>query len=332
MSARKLVGALFAALAIWALFAVLHAPKQVAERRVFVSSEQCRECHASAFAEWSDSWHARAWSDPEVLALSNDFHNADCIDCHASRPIFESGIGKRVLPRASRQAEGIDCIACHALAADDPSGALVAGTKDAPRAACRAKATPDLLRPEACSGCHDQHKTVTQWKSTDYPSRNVDCIACHMKARAGAEPGHDHRFLGGHDLELVKSAIELRTKKSASGWTIEIENVGAGHNFPTDERSRAADLFWRPLAVDGASAEPWRFLFRFRSPYRQEVDLEDTTLAAHAVKSIALDAPEAKTSKLEVALFFKTKPYWLDPAHPDPEHEARLLDRVELTP
>ena len=112
MNMRRVFGFVALALGLLALFAVLRpaAAPQVEAARAFTSSEQCRACHTEIYAEWETSWHAQSWSDPEVRALSNDFSNADCIDCHAPRPVFETGIGVRVLPRNSRRGEGVDCI------------------------------------------------------------------------------------------------------------------------------------------------------------------------------------------------------------------------------
>jgi hypothetical protein len=134
-------------------------------------------------------------------------------------------------------------------------------------------------------------------------------------------------MLGGHDIHLVRSAVEMRGRRDGSHWVVEVENVGAGHHFPTEERSRAADLYWRPL---GAGAESWRHAYRFRSPYHFE-DLPDTLLPAHQTRQIPLEDAEA-SGAIEVALFYTLKPYSSDPAHPDPEHEARLVHRLELRP
>jgi hypothetical protein len=109
---------------------------------------------------------------------------------------------------------------------------------------------------------------------------------------------------------------------------VEVENVGAGHSFPTDERSRAADVFWRPKADP---PQPWRHLYRFRSPYRDELGVTNTLLLAHETRALPLEDPEARGA-LEVALFYKLTPYWKDPARPDPEVEARLVHRLELAP
>ncbi len=328
LAVRRAVGVVAlgtGALAVWAVMRPSAAT--VVEARAFTSSEQCKACHAQEYAEWSTSWHAQAWSDPEVRALSNDFANTDCIDCHAPRPVFETGIGERVLPRSARRGEGVDCIACHMLPADHVSGGLVAGTRDVPGAACKPVALRDLGSSAFCASCHDQHDTAKQWKATEYAARGIGCVECHMPERKGGAKGHDHSMIGGHDIELVKSAVDVRGRREGERWVVEVENVGAGHHFPTEERSRAGDVFWRPL---GGASEPWRHAYRFRSPYHHE-DLPDTLLPAHETRSIPIEG-EGSSGAIEVALFYTLKPYWADPEHPDPEREARLVQRLELRP
>jgi hypothetical protein len=136
---------------------------------------------------------------------------------------------------------------------------------------------------------------------------------------------------GGHDIELVRTAVELRARRDGARVLVAVENVGAGHHFPTDERSRAADVFWRPLAPEGDETPAWRWLYRFRSPYRDETGVTDTLLAAGETREVEL-ADAAAAGALEVALFYKLTPYWQDPARPDPEREARLVQRVAVAP
>ncbi|MCE9594460.1 MAG: cytochrome c family protein [Planctomycetes bacterium] len=326
MKPIRIVGAsVLAALGAWLLLAVFRPPPPPAPPRAFTSSRECESCHQTVFAEWQTSWHAQAWIDPEVRTLSNDFANTDCIDCHAPRPVFETGVGKRVLPRETRRAEGVDCIACHLLPDD-----RIAGTIDAPAAACRPVATRDLANVELCAPCHNQHNTVDQWRASKYATPGPgyqDCLACHMPYRGGdPSKGRDHTMHGGHDMELVRRAVVLRATRVDGKATVEVENVGAGHNYPTDERSRASDLFWRPKGE-----ETWRHLYRFRNPYRFEVDLPNTELASGATLKQTIDDPAA-AGDIEVALFYKLSPYWKDPPHPDPEHEAFLVHRAELAP
>jgi hypothetical protein len=321
---RLILGICLVAVSLWALLKIFAPAGGEAPARKFTSSAQCQECHPGVYAEWESSSHANSWINPDVRALSNDFSNTDCIDCHAPRPIFETGIGKRVLPRSSRRSEGVDCIACHAL----PGGG-VAGRIDDQRAACRPVQRVDLTREEFCAACHDQHQTVQQWASSRYAEQGIGCLDCHMPYRTtDPKEGRDHRCLGGHDIELVRSAVELRGVRTGDSWTIEVENVGAGHSFPTDERSRAADLFWRPLVEGDAEPGRWRQFYRFRSPYRYEVDIVDNLLLVHETRSIPLETDGA----VEVALFYKLSPYYEDPEQPDPEREARLVERLELRP
>ncbi len=246
--------------------------------------------------------------------------------------MYETGVGQRVLPRTARRSEGIDCIACHILPESAPEargGGLVAGTIDDPDAACRPVAVRTLGSPEYCGVCHDQHKTVEQWRSTRYAAQGIGCVECHMPYRDGdPAKGRDHTMHGGHDIELVKSAVALRARREGTRCVVEVENVAAGHHFPTDERSRASDVFWRPAT---GNAGAWRHLYRFRSPYRHEVDLVDTLLPAHETKSIVLEDSDAH-GPIEVAIFYKRTPYWTDPANPDPEREAELLHRIMLAP
>ena len=105
---QTLFGACALALGGALVFLVFRPAGRPAQAASFTSSAECAACHAEVYGEWQASWHSRAWTDPDVLALSNDFANSDCIDCHAPRPVFETGVGQRVLPRSSRRAEGVD--------------------------------------------------------------------------------------------------------------------------------------------------------------------------------------------------------------------------------
>lgn len=333
--ARRTLGGVALILGAVSLWAVLRTPSAAAVApRPFTSSEQCKECHAQEYVEWSTSWHAQSWSDPEVRTLSNEFANTDCIDCHAPQPVFETGIGVRVLPRSARRGEGVDCIACHMLPAEHVSGGVVAGTRDDPNAVCKPAAVRDLGSSAFCASCHDQHDTTKQWKATEYATRGVGCIDCHMPLRdasdSSGKKGRVHSMIGGHDIELVRSAVAMRAKRDGSKWIVEVENVGAGHHFPTEERSRAGDVFWRPIQAAGAAPLAWRHAYRFRSPYHHE-SLPDTLLPAHETRSIPIEGDGADGA-IEVALFYTLKPYWADPEHPDPDREARVVHRMELKP
>lgn len=314
----RVVGGLFVlGFAVWlgtGLFAPSAPP---AIRTQWTSSQDCRPCHQDQFAEWETSWHAKSFLDPDVREQSKDFSNTDCIDCHAPKEIFLTGVGKRVLPRADRRSEGVDCLACHLL----PNGD-VAGTITNPSAPCRPVAKVELQRVDYCGVCHNQHKTVDQWRETRFAEQGMGCVECHMPFRDGDEnKGRSHVMVGGHDLGLVKGSVSLGAERQADGSvSVVVENHGVGHSYPTDERSRASDIWWRPV-----DSEDWRHLHRIRDPYRYETDLPRTLLLAGERRVIELDDPEA-AGPIEVMLVYKLTPYYRDPASGSPVRAEDVLD------
>jgi hypothetical protein len=341
---RFIAGMIVLALAGWLSFAATAPDKGdqlPAGDIVWTTSAQCAECHQEVYDEWKDSWHAKSWIDEDVRVQSNDFANKDCIDCHAPQPVFITKIGNRVLPRSSRRAEGVDCLSCHLR----PDGSMAA-TVTLPGAPCKPVATIELQRVDFCATCHDQHKTVTQWRASEWVDKDQDCIHCHMPFRDGDPTrGRLHGMAGGHDIDLVKTAVELRGRRLDDGRVeVQLENVGAGHSFPTDERSRAADIFWRPAA--GAHVQGgWRHLYRIRDPYRMETDIVSTLLHARPHKDSLLtehiDVGPDTAGAVEVALFYKLTPYYRDAATgnarhtetvDDPESDAELVHLITVEP
>lgn len=355
---RALLGIVVLGLAAWLAYALVHeaapapdpgaapAAPAAAAPAEWTSSAQCRDCHAQVFAEWLASPHANSWNNEDVRVQSEDFSNQVCIDCHAPRPVWESGIGERVLPRASRRAEGVDCITCHLL----PDG-RVAGTVENPAAPCRPTVRRELQRVDFCAGCHDQHKTVQQYKETPFVEERIGCIQCHMPSRT-ADPadGRVHTMPGGHYIEVVRTAVTLEAApRPGGGFTVTVANTGAGHSYPTDERSRASDVWWRPLPTDAdqldahgvaALGGPWRHLHRIRDPYRQETHLVSTLLAYGERRALVIDDPAAAQG-VEVALVYKRSPYYRDPATgaplategvTDPFIDAELVHRAVSRP
>jgi hypothetical protein len=132
--------------------------------------------------------------------------------------------------------------------------------------------------------------------------------------------GRDHTMHGGHDLELVRSAVSLDARREGGSVVVEVENHGAGHAYPTDERSRASDLWWRPAGEEG-----WRHLHRIRDPYRWEVDVPSTLLHHGERRRLELEDPDA-AGPVEVLLVYKLSPYYRDPATGEPVHLEQVTD------
>lgn len=340
---RIALGIVVLLLASWFLSALLGTPEESAAAQTpteWISSSQCAECHQQIYDEWKSSPHANAWNNEDVRAQSDDFANKDCIDCHAPRPVFETGLGKRVLPRSARRSEGVDCLTCHLL----PDGGMAA-TITNPRAACQPTTRRELQRVSLCAGCHDQHKTVQQWKATPHAEHREGCMECHMPYRDGTpEGGRVHVMPGGHYIEMVRSAVELKGVRDADGVaTVTLENT-SGHAYPTDERSRASDVWWRTLAVEpGAQPGRWTHLHRIRDPYRHEKDLASTLLHWGETRTLTVTDSDgsAVEGPIEVVLVYKRTPYYRDPESglamhladvTDPFKDSDLVHRVTIEP
>jgi hypothetical protein len=325
MSGRRRLAALPAVLlaaAGLAALVLLLKPPAAGEPLRIVSSEQCLACHADVAAEWQASHHAIAYTNPEVRKLSNDFANQECIACHAPQPVLDFAPGDRVLARQAGRGSGVDCLSCH-LAPD--GGVATSNPRPNADAPCRPRFEGRMDSVDHCAACHNQHQTVDQWRAAPPERRGENCLHCHMPEvfRAGGKRGRDHAFRASHDLAALQSAVALRGGGGAEEAWIEVENVGAGHHFPTDERSRAADVQVRWANADSAWND-WQNLHRFRQPYRDETHLRDTLLPAAETWRGSAPAPPGATAG-EARLLYRTNPYL-------PDAEARELHRVPLKP
>jgi hypothetical protein len=272
------------------------------------ASAECAECHAEIYKEWKGSQHEFAWLNPEPRRkeLSNNFRNKDCIPCHAPRPLLEVGFGDRALERETRREEGVNCFTCHRFndVVVGPND-MGAGAALAP---CKPVKWAPVSRVMLCTPCHDQHKVEQDWLGSRFADKEggeyQDCNDCHMPVLdgpgtiGGARPTHrGHGFKGGHDPAILKTAGIVRAKRFDSseeisqvvaeltsrkwqakaqvsldrGILIEVKNTGTGHNFPSDERHRAVDLYARFVPEKGKPTEEVR-LVRFRNPYRHEFE------------------------------------------------------------
>ncbi len=292
----------FAPVLIWL---ILSNQNEDGSASMWSSSFQCASCHAEIYADWKKSLHAQAWTDPFPRELSNNFANKDCISCHAPRPIFETGVGDRVLPRISRREEGVDCIACHVIPQIG-----VAATREGLTAACRPTFRKELSDPISCAGCHNQHGTVDEWKKTEFFTKGVTCVSCHMP-KAGVNPLSSHHMLVRDNAKAIAAAITWEVKVESGKALVHLANTNAGHDFPTDSRHKAVDLKYRILPKEGEAGE-WQRLARYRFPYRDDqIDLERTTIPYGEKRDYTVDLPEGQ-GRIEVVLYYKITPFTKD--------------------
>jgi hypothetical protein len=297
------------------------------------SSAQCRDCHRALYDEWSASHHRIAYSNPEVRALSDDFKKEECLDCHLPRPLAITGFGKRTLPRRTHFDEGVSCISCHLA----PDGGIF-GRNSRPEVPCQPRASDEFLAVDNCASCHNQHFTTDQWRASHYAKQGTDCTACHMpqiertRADGSRRAGRKHVFEGAHDLATLRKAGVFTVARDGAEVAMSLQNVAAGHNFPTEERHRAVDIVYR--FVTAAGPGPWTRAWRFRQPYRDEAapinpasaSGENTQLPAGATKTVRIAIP-AGASAVEARLWYRLTPFVLDD-----DARSTLLEerRVEL--
>jgi hypothetical protein len=136
------------------------------------------------------------------------------------------------------------------------------------------------------------------------------------------------------DLELIAALPELAFLRLVGAeLVLQLENVGAGHNFPTEERHRAVDMMYRFVAADGTAGE-WQRAWRFRMPYRDEMEPinpgnepgENTQLPAGKKKAIRVPIDRGAVAA-ETRLWYRLTPFVGDDSP-----MSTLLDeqRVEL--
>ena len=204
------------------------------------SAAQCRQCHADVDAEWAQSHHRIAYTNPEVQKLSDDFRKEECMDCHLPRPLAITGFGKRTLPRRTNFDEG------------------------------------------------------------------VSCISCHLGQDGSTRRGRSHLWRGAHDATTLRSAGVFTVERRGEDLLLRLQNRGAGHNFPTEERHRAVDLLVRFVDRSGKAGE-WTRAFRCRQPYRDEPG-EDTQLPSGATREVTVPIP-AGSVRAEARLWYRLTPF-----------------------
>jgi hypothetical protein len=303
----------------------------------FTSSEECRACHEEVFKEWEESHHSISYTNPEVQFLSEGFQGVglDCLPCHLPRPVAETGFGVRVLERAVRHREGVDCFTCH----HNPRSHVMMGagplTQAAATAPCQPVVHPAVSSMDLCAPCHNQHKVHEEWRQSRFAvegSEFKDCNTCHMPVveritKSGERrSGRSHRFPAAHDPEMLRTAATFEaTKLSADELSFIVRNTGAGHNFPADERHRAVDI---QLIAKGRSG-PIREVrvFRFRNPYRQDFEYQNPLPELDSVHESDLDLGSLGLVRMRAkrvpSAYNPVREIWYQRSTQVPEGEAR---------
>lgn len=244
----------------------------------------CGVCHTEIYAEWKQSTHAAAWSDPQFQA---EFHKDPevgwlCLNCHTPVANQQAEIVRTpdVVRNPSTdpnpafdptfRSEGVSCLACHYR----PQG-IAAPHADvkAPHAIVYA---PDLTEDATCLGCHQatarlEDALVCHFNTgmeKEEAGVTASCTSCHMPevkrsmavggpvrsggrhtwAGSGIGKGSTtpHPGLDGLDFGFEVEPID----GDAHDVRVSLHNARAGHRIPTGDPERAIEV---QLAIHDAA-------------------------------------------------------------------------------
>jgi len=226
-------------------------PTKLLDREALMDPEACKNCHPTAYQDWSGSMHAYASEDPVFRAMNkraqretNGALGDFCVKCHAPVAVqlgmTPDGQNLDDLPA---KVKGVTCYFCHAansvedthndpltLAQDDS----LFGPFDKPAAGTPHKAIYSRLLDGAtiesasmCGSCHDiqnlqgahVERTFEEWQGTLFAALpgGQGCADCHMKSSKGAAStiSTNERTLHAHSFPAVDQAVTDFPEKDA---------------------------------------------------------------------------------------------------------------------
>lgn len=218
--------------------------------------QACAACHTSKKIEWQTSRHSLAFSPGllgQLLTFSTDDEVKSCLRCHTPLAEQQQQLLSLARPLAWNNSQpetpladaGVFCAACHVR-----QGRIV-GPLPRPETAHSGEFKPGNNGPvhahksavtwfkesEFCAPCHQfpqsmaingkpLENTVKEWQESPFASQGITCQGCHM-------PDQKHLFLGIHDQETVRSAVEITTENQRETAILTLRSTRIGHRFPT---------------------------------------------------------------------------------------------------
>lgn len=115
--------------------------------------QQCAECHATEFHDWSGTTHAQASFDPVFqVYLQQAEEPGECLACHTTG--YNAVTGQFVMA-------GVTCEACHGPYRPEHPGQSMKMAKS----------------DQLCGTCHKS--TVAEWRISQHGKAGIACVACH---------------------------------------------------------------------------------------------------------------------------------------------------------
>jgi hypothetical protein len=249
--------------------------QKIPEGLTSLKAEACGTCHMEIYKEWKTSIHAQAYNDPFFHAYwTKDKHTWVCLNCHSplenQQPTVIKHIPRDRVERATQepnphydadyQQEGVTCAACHVR-----DGVILGPFEDS-AAPHPTKFDPNFRTTQLCFRCHNvvggpaqfynggPCGTYAEFEGGYYlKERGFICQSCHMPeidrpvaVNGPIRRGRQHLWRGGHDPDMVKSAVAIRVTSDPPlpkpgddlTVTLTLMNSGAGHKLPTGDPDR----------------------------------------------------------------------------------------------
>ena len=222
---------------LFAIGLVLNMSQGVQAKVDWSNHESCKECHPDIYKEWESTRHAKAWTSKAFTEQSQNRTKADCLPCHAPKPIFETGIGKECVLRDNNKEAGVTCLTCHS-----ENQKSMGPYKDS-KAECNPAYTPAFDDNSTCQMCHKN--TSEEWKQSACSKKGTKsyatCAKCHMKPvkRAAAKGGairevYAHVTYGGDDLKALQESVRSFSLTAENGKIhLSLTNDLTGHTLPS---------------------------------------------------------------------------------------------------
>ncbi len=259
-----------------------------------ISAQDCQGCHQTIYQQWQSSMHAQSTAltdpihgklyralvgDPKQPDLKHKGKYPVCLQCHAPMAALD---GKTDLTAKATYNEGVNCLTCHRISeykgGQKTAAQLRLGTQaykfssDSLQAAAKKTtnhpvfsitANPEVFNSNAaCMGCHDRRYNANKIALCQTGSEIAQventplCISCHMPKKDGKA---DHRFLGGHSVEMPRQAVMMDMQLDKQGDLLQVKIKLSNllpHNLPTGAPFR--NLFLKLTAYDKQASVVWK--------------------------------------------------------------------------
>lgn len=315
-----------------------------------LNAETCGTCHQTIYKEWKTSIHSKAWVDPLFQAYNRfDGYQQICLNCHTpmqnQQPDLVKGHedSERFQPILEKnnsydsnfRDEGVTCAVCHVK-----NGKIEGpfGSKISPHPSVQNPAF--TTQGEVCKRCHlvkgdswdtflyqegpcGTYEDLTE-EMIAGKREDVGCYTCHMPAVKrplfpGGEPreGRAHLWRGGHDPDMVKSALKITFEQDAnSGYRFTLLNQGAGHRLPTGAPMRYLKVTLRAYDKEGKVLKEETHELRRNVIWRPFiVDLRDDRLEPGKPRTYLFEPDNPNLARVSASLSY----------HLMPEEEKKMI-------